>query len=257
METTIYNQITFYTQQIDSFEQFNANFVMAVMGFVSVLTAAIIAMMGARKSLSTSSEGNGIDRNSSRLNIVLNRAISMAFLTFPGTISLLMYVLAINCRRVAMYRGYLLHLEDLLHKGESIAPESALNVIMIEKYYGFPDLNGLGIRETLGKSFFSNTIGPIVLVVFIVVLLSVSLRIASHFAKQADESYSIFWGRENSKTIAALWNNWGKYKHYYYIISRAVTIISVLVCAICILDLLCNGLAMDSLRNALNQASGL
>ena len=99
-EEMINEQIALYTQQIDSFDQLSTNYVMTVIGFVGVIAAAIMAMLGARKGLTDKSDCEEVKRER---NKVLNRAISMAFLTYPGIITLFMYVFSVNCRKVALY----------------------------------------------------------------------------------------------------------------------------------------------------------
>lgn len=247
-EELIIEQITLYTQQLDSFDQLSTNYVMTVISFIGVIIAAIMALMGVKKRL----------KDNKYMNI-LNRAISMAFLTIPSIITLFMYVFAVNCRKVALYRGYLQYLEDLLNSNAG-SEKVMFHTKAIQEFYGISfDISS--VDNFVGKQFWSMSLGPIVMVIFLFMIMIVSFKISKYFALQADGDYKLCKverSKEDKKGHKVwIWSKWEKYKRHYYVIYKVLFLVSIVFCILCCYDCICNSGAMNSIHFFLNKRAGI
>ena len=244
----INEQMMFAIQQLDSLDQLSTNYVMTVIGFIALIITAIMAMLGTSKWL-----GNKDNTEENKVWIkILNRTISMAFLTFPSISVLFMYVFAGNCRKVAFYRGYVMHLEDLLNsKANSSNIESFFNHKSLELYGldGVSDFSSF--EEFFGKSFFSMSCGSVVMIIFIFIILAISFILSRRFAKRADEE--AFTQKCSLRKCICKWGYVDWFKAVYVILA----VVSSLFIIMCVVDLLSNNCAMNVLYRNLNELAGL
>ena len=103
--SALVKQISLYTMQLEEYDRLSANYMLICVGFVLVilLAVAFLLIKGTFNSQKISSKS---DNNSG--------IIALLFLTIPMITVLYMYVFSMQCRKVAIYRGYLGYLEDQL-----------------------------------------------------------------------------------------------------------------------------------------------
>ena len=143
--------ITLYTTQLEDYDKSNFNACMTCIGFVGGLIAVVGAI------LCTSLNNN---------NSFLNEAVSIILLLIPLIVTLFLYNFSMNCRRSALFRGYIQFLEECLNK------ELGKNDMLYSKFL---------IPEYYAK-FPVNRFGPFAMILFLLMLYIFSFFISSTFA---------------------------------------------------------------------------
>ena len=144
--------ITLYTTQLEDYDKSNFNACMTCIGFVGGLIAVVGAI------LCTSLNNNN--------NSFLNEAVSIILLLIPLIVTLFLYNFSMNCRRSALFRGYIQFLEECLNK------ELGKNDMLYSKFL---------IPEYYAK-FPVNRFGPFAMILFLLMLYIFSFFISSTFA---------------------------------------------------------------------------
>lgn len=147
--------ITLYTNQLEDYDKSNFNTCMTCIGFVGGLIAVVGAI------LCTSSNNNN--------NIFLNEAVSVVLLLIPLIVTLFLYNFSMNCRRSALFSGYVQFLEECLNK-EFGRKDMLYSNYVIPKYYA---------------RFAVNKYGPIAMSLFLLFLYYFSFRISLIFANRS------------------------------------------------------------------------
>lgn len=153
--------ITLYTTQLEDYDKSNFNSCMTCIGFVGGLIAVVGAI------LCTSSNNNG--------NSFQNEAVSIILLLIPLIVTLFLYNFSMNCRRSALFRGYIQFLEECLNK------ELGKNDMLYSKFL---------IPEYYAK-FPVNSFGPYAMMIFLLILYIFSFLISFIFAYRS--IYTIFF----------------------------------------------------------------
>lgn len=144
--------ITLYTNQLEDYDKSNFNACMTCIGFIGGLIAAVGAI------LCTS-----LDAVSSNL---LNETISIIILLIPAIITLFLYQFAMSCRRSALFRGYVQFLEKQLNEMTG-SYDMFFSSYLIPEYYA---------------KFAVNHFGPAALIIFLILIFTVSFVISIIFA---------------------------------------------------------------------------
>ena len=153
--------IVLYTTQLEDYDKDNITAGMSCIGFIGLIITAVGAVLASSK-----------EENSS----FSNQAIAIVLLFVPEMFILFLYNFAMANRRSAIFRGYLMFLEEVLNK-ELGADYMLFNQQLIPKQL---------------SSFSVNTNGPIVLAVFIVVFMILFFGLSCYFAWRS-ESGTFFW----------------------------------------------------------------
>ncbi len=161
--------ITLYTTQLEDYDKSNFNACMTCIGFVGGLIAVVGAI------LTNSSVEN-------QKNIFLNETISILLLLIPAIITLFLYNFAMNCRRSALFRGYVQFLENQLNKIMK-SDDMLFSNFLIPEYYA---------------SFAVNHFGPIAMSIFLLFIFPISFGISIVFALKSSSDTFICWYRIGS-----------------------------------------------------------
>lgn len=162
--SALVEQISLYTMQLEEYDRLSANYMLICVGFVLVilLAVAFLLIKGTFNSQKISSKS---DNNSG--------IIALLFLTIPMITVLYMYVFSMQCRKVAIYRGYLGYLEDQLSNNVSVPlffDKDIVNEFMVGSIWPFSSVN-----------FYTNGIGPIVMQGFILLIYGAACVMAIAF----------------------------------------------------------------------------
>lgn len=99
----IINLIIQYTTQVESLDQLNNTYIMTCAGFIGVILGIIGSLI--------SRENNHIKKNKT-INLTTYKYIASLFMSIPIVECIFICVSTLNCRKVAIYRGYLVYLEE-------------------------------------------------------------------------------------------------------------------------------------------------
>lgn len=143
--------IVLYTTQLEDYDKNNITAGMSCIGFIGLIITAVAAVLAGYKK-----------ENSS----FFNQAIAVVLLFVPEIFVLFLYNFAMASRRSAIFRGYLMFLEEVLNK-ELGADYMLLNQQLIPNQL---------------SNFSVNTNGPIVLGIFIVIFMVLFFGISCYFA---------------------------------------------------------------------------
>lgn len=143
--------ISLYTTQLEDYDKSNFSSCMTCIGFVGGLIAVVGAI------LCTSSNNS---------NSFLNEAVSVIILLIPLIVTLFLYNFSMNCRRSALFRGYVQFLEECLNQ-EIGKKDMLYSNFLIPEYYG---------------KFKVNNRGPIPMIIFLIILNFFSFLISVIFA---------------------------------------------------------------------------
>lgn len=108
--------ITQYTSELELLDQTNNNYIMTCLGIIGVILGAIVTLFSIRNS-----ESSKIERNS------IYKLISTLFMAIPLVSCIYIGVATIACRKAAIYRSYLVYLEQEYNKIPNVVPQK-LNV---------------------------------------------------------------------------------------------------------------------------------
>lgn len=108
--------ITQYTSELELLDQTNNNYIMTCLGIIGVILGAIVTLFSIRNS-----ESSKIERNS------IYKLISTLFMAIPLVSCIYIGVATIACRKAAIYRSYLVYLEQEYNKIPNVVSQK-LNV---------------------------------------------------------------------------------------------------------------------------------
>jgi len=199
----IISLIVSYTSELEALDQLNNTYLMTCIGVVGAILGIIATAFSMGK-------GN--------FKTQLYRMVPFLFLSIPVVGCAFLCVVTLNCRKVAMYRGYLAYLETTYNKIEGNIPQ----------YYN------TNTQQFLSKWWFNNPNGSmmnrmidIAFVFLIIILLVLCFYFAAKTCKNAD-GYG-------SKSL----------KKYFPIIYAFVLIGCIVICATSCYDLLINSVTFD------------
>ena len=154
----------------------------------------------------------------------INRGISLLFLIIPMIVMLYLYVFSMQCRKVAIYRGYLWYLEDELNK--KIETKVLFDNGIVDKFIG-----GFPPTALSPEQFLTNRLGPVVMGMFVLGIYIVSFAFADYFSN---------WKVERM---------WGSRFYRYY---RFWFLLLLLACSgfslVCMYDLCVNGTVVEEVH---------
>ena len=164
--------IKLYTTQLEEYDRMNSNYVMTVIAFVGGVLAIVGSLFEKKQSFD------------SEIFYVIT---SILILIIPCVGTLYFYVLSMNCRRVALYRGCLRVLEDRLRK--------ITNLTVV-------DYNSKIDEGIMGK-YFVNTSGPIIMTIFLIIIYCVSYYAALYNVARCENHSLEMWILYLSVTVVS------------------------------------------------------
>lgn len=93
--------ITFYTNQLEDYDKSNFTACISCIGFVGGIIAVIGAILSSESSVN---------------DLLMSRVVPTLLLLIPAIVTLFMYNFSMNCRRSAIFSGYVQFLEEQLNK---------------------------------------------------------------------------------------------------------------------------------------------
>lgn len=224
-----------YTEQIDEYDRMCADYAIVCVSVAGIIFGSIITLLihrhrAAEKYTVIESEeemnsgeshhktpyrGHRFSRSFVKEMANINRAISILFLLFPAIEIILLYVTTISCKKVALYRGYLMWLEDEL--GHTTSLGFSFNKRIIDDVFCISHTLS---NDSDSHTFFTFYAGFFVMLLTITLVLLLSFRFSSYYSNIEQER---LWG-----TIFSRWYR-GTFPIY--------AIICVVFNAICIFDL--------------------
>lgn len=160
-----------YTNQIDAYDRNSSSFAMTTIGFFGVITSVLAAFYGTT------------DMNVEESKAVFYFTASVLLMIIPCVSTLFLYVFSMNCRKVALYRGYLDVLEKRLN---SMGKTSIFNY------------NTIVDREILGK-YPTNMVGPIIMFIFLAIIYCTSFYVSQKLIFERLLNYTFY------TLLAKLW----------------------------------------------------
>lgn len=143
------NLISSYTSELESLDLANQNHITTCLGLILVVIGAIATMAGIAKKGNTSPS--------------IYKSISGLFMTIPVISTLYVAILTMNTRKVAVYRGYLIYLEQEYNKN-SDAIRQRLNTSALDFISRNSNQNPVG---SVMNSFIVIISIAVILIVFI------------------------------------------------------------------------------------------
>lgn len=150
------------TNQLEDYDKSNLNAGMSCIGFIGLIITAVGAITAALN-----------EKN----RVFFNQAVSVILLFIPEMFVVFLYNFSMSCRRSAIYRGYLMFLEEILN--EELGADYML-------------FNQLLIPERL-SNFSVNTKGPVILALFILIIVSLFFILSYYFARQSKKFNFFCW----------------------------------------------------------------
>lgn len=137
--------ITFYTSQLEDYDKSNFTACMSCIGFVG----AIVAVIGAILSSASSTSAGPIS------DLLINRVVPTLLLVVPAIITLFLYNFSMNCRRSAIFEGYVQFLEEQLNKEMGQEIMLYANFLVPKKYatYKVNKYGWIAMASTVGIIF--------------------------------------------------------------------------------------------------------
>lgn len=157
--------IVLYTTQLEDYDKDNITAGMSCIGFIGLIITAVGTV------LATTNENN---------SSFSNQAIAVVLLFVPEMFILFLYNFAMANRRSAIFRGYLMFLEEVLNK------ELGVDYMLFNQQL---------IPKQL-SSFSVNTQGPIVLAVFLLIFMILFFGISYYFAQRSENNifFRVYYG---------------------------------------------------------------
>lgn len=150
------------TNQLEDYDKNNLNDGMSCIGFIGLIITVVGAITAALN-----------EKN----RVFFNQAVSVILLFIPEMFVVFLYNFSMSCRRSAIYRGYLMFLEEILN--EEMGADYML-------------FNQLLIPERL-SNFSVNTRGPVILALFMVIIVSLFFILSYYFARQSKKNIFFCW----------------------------------------------------------------
>lgn len=150
----IMETIMLCTNQLEDYDKSNLDAGMSCIGFIGIIITAVGAIMAAI---------------TPQNRAFFNQAVSVILLFIPEMFVVFLYNFSMSCRRSAIYRGYLVFLEEILNE-ELGADYMLFNQQLIPKWL---------------SNFSVNTNGPIVLAAFLIIIISLFFVVSYYFARQS------------------------------------------------------------------------
>lgn len=173
-------RISFYSQQAELYDQINCVLVFFFLFLIFLIVIVLLKLiLKTNKNYCMNDDFHNSHSNNNKLkktsptspdNLIMkqgnikNFIISLLFCSITAIQTLFIYIFAINCRKVAIFRGYLNYLEGYYNNITNTNIHN-FNPDIIDSFFRSVDT---GIP---GKTFFSNIYGPIALCIFMVIIL--------------------------------------------------------------------------------------
>lgn len=141
--------LVMYSEQLEEYDRSNGVFVITCISFCGVVLGIAITLVTGAKEIKRP-----------------NLALAAVFALLPSIMTLCLYVFSMQCRRVAIFRGYLAYLEEKLSNLTGVP--MIFNREVVPKFFG---------------EFLTNICGPVVMILFIILLFIVSIWLCAYFAK--------------------------------------------------------------------------
>ena len=106
----IISLINQYTSELEELDQLSITYIMTCIGVIGVILGIIATI--------------NINNKKNTWQSTSYRIVAPLFLTIPVIISIFLGAVTLNCRKVAMYRGYLVYLEQSYNKLSGTIPQS-------------------------------------------------------------------------------------------------------------------------------------
>lgn len=184
-----------YTSQMEQYERLSTDFSITCVGFIGVLIGVLITAL----SIAFRTDANNRGRK------IIYRLVSVVLMIIPCFSILFFYVFSMNCRKVAIYQGYMTYLEGVINDnicGDYIIHNSKL------------------VDNFLAEGFPTNRFGGIVMIIVFILVIGASVAFSIYFYKLANEINNTGAGG-NVKT--------GKLFKILYIIAFVLICVMVLV----------------------------
>ncbi len=209
----IISLITQYISELEKLDQLNNTYIMTCIGTIGVILGIIATVISVDQKVWKTPP---------------YRIIAPLFMSIPVIVCIFLSVVTINCRKVAMYRSYLVYLESSYNQIEGVLPQ----------YYNS------NIQQFLSKWWFTNPNGSLMnRIVNISAIVIISLLFVVCFVL----AYITF-----QKTIAVKGYGRKKIKILFYISFVLVIIICAFICAACIFDLTLNCVSVEKVLNEIH-----
>lgn len=213
----IISLINQYTSELESLDQLNITYIMTCIGAIGVIFSMIATILSL---------------NANVWKTPPYRLVAPLFLSIPVIVCIFLCVVTLNCRKVAMYRSYLVYLENSYNQIEGVIPQ----------YYNSK------IQQFLSKWWITNPNGSLmnrivdITVIAIIVLLLVVCFVLAH--------------RTFKKTMAVKGYEKDWTKKFFYIAYFLLIGICILVCVACFYDLILNRITVEKVLQELYNLSG-
>jgi len=211
----IISLISQYTSELESLDQLNNTYIMTCIGTIGVILSIIVAVISIDKKVWKTPP---------------YRVVAPLFLSIPVVACVFLSVVTLNCRKVAMYRGYLVYLENSYNQIEGVVPQFYnSNTLQFLSKWWITNLNGSVMNRVVD-----------VFSVVIVVMLFLICFICA---------YKAFDKTTNAKGYKSK-----KEKSIFYISFCLVIVACVIVSISCACDLIINNITVEKV---LNEIAGL
>ena len=201
----IISLINQYTSELEALDQLNITYIMTCLGIIGVILGIIATIISLNQKVWKSPP---------------YRLVAPLFLSIPVIISTFLGVVTMNCRKVAMYRSYLIYLEQSYNEIDGVIPQHYNSrVLQFLSKWGVTNQNGS----------FTNLIVDIVYII----IIGLCFAVCFYFARVAYKKAS----------AAKSYNK--RRKVVFYIAYILVFLTCVIICIACFIDLIINSVTIE------------
>ena len=202
----IISLINQYTSELEALDQLNNTYIMTCIGTIGVVLGIIATI---------------ISINEKVWKTPPYRIVAPLFLSIPVIICVFLGVVTMNCRKVAMYRSYLVYLEDSYNHVEGVVPQ-------------FYNSN---TQQFLSKWWITNPNGSImnrIIDIVFIVIACLLFAVCFYLAKKTF-----------NKTMAVKGYGSKKLKILFNVSFVLMIIVCITICFACFYDLILNRVTVD------------